>query len=29
MAFPHRAVRIAEMIEALEGKATEADMKAM
>lgn len=29
MAFPHRAVRISEMIEALDGKATDDDMKAI
>lgn len=28
-AFPHRVVRISEMIQALNGKATEADMKAI
>ena len=28
-AFPHRKVRISEMIEALNGKVTEADMKAI
>lgn len=25
--FPHRKVRVSEMIEALDGKATESDMK--
>ncbi len=29
MAFPHRAVRISEMIEALDGKASDDDMKAI